>query len=320
MNENPKINRFKYIEAFSEVVTCGSVSAAAKKLGVSQPAVSQLIKKLEDAVGVPLFVRRNGLISPTDRATSLRDDVEQLLTQLDKIQMQLNFGRSNELTLNPLRFSASLSVVNEILPRVISHIHKRKPDMLFYVNSLPIANMGRAIRRGNVDLTLSTRQIDEANIISKRLLSAREVCVMPSKHSLSSKSTLSVDDINNEKMIMASRTDPSYESHRSLLYKHKVRYQKVLESPFSTLSMSMIPELNALSINNVLIAELVCQHNHKLTWRYVDEFNHQTDFYLSMPPWLNQSTTENLFLASFQESLSETTKKLGIDIELRPSA
>ena len=87
MNENPKINRFKYIEAFSEVVTCGSVSAAAKKLGVSQPAVSQLIKKLEEAVGVPLFVRRNGLISPTDRATSLRDDVEQLLTQLDKIQI-----------------------------------------------------------------------------------------------------------------------------------------------------------------------------------------------------------------------------------------
>ena len=76
MNESPKINRFKYIEAFSEVVACGSVSAAAKKLGVSQPAVSQLIKKLEEAVGVPVFVRRNGLIFPTDRAGSLRDDLE----------------------------------------------------------------------------------------------------------------------------------------------------------------------------------------------------------------------------------------------------
>ena len=73
MNENPKINRFKYIEAFSEVVSHGSVSAAAKKLGVSQPAVSQLIKKLENSVGTPLFVRRNGLIFPTDRANSLRD-------------------------------------------------------------------------------------------------------------------------------------------------------------------------------------------------------------------------------------------------------
>ena len=94
MSQTQKINRFKYIEAFSAVISCGSISAAAKHLGVSQPAVSQLIKKLEDSVGVPLFVRRNGVIYPTARAESLRDDVDDLLMQLDKIQMQLNFGRS----------------------------------------------------------------------------------------------------------------------------------------------------------------------------------------------------------------------------------
>ena len=313
MNTNPKINRFKYIEAFSEVIACGSVSAAAKKLGVSQPAVSQLIKKLEESVGVPLFVRRNGLIFPTDRANSLRDDVGQLLMQLDKIQMQLNFGRTDQVILNPLRFSASLSVVNEILPRVISTMHNKKPDMLFYVNSLPIVNMSQAIRRDNVDFTLSIRKIEHSSIISKKLLSAREVCIMPKSHPLATKSTLSVDDINHEKMIMASRTDPAYESHRELLYKHKIRYQRILESPFSTLSMAMIPELNALSINNVLIAELVCQHNSQITWRYVEEFIDQTDFYLSMPPWLNNSKTENLFLESFRESLMKITQKLNID-------
>ena len=313
MNTNPKINRFKYIEAFSEVIACGSVSAAAKKLGVSQPAVSQLIKKLEESVGVPLFVRRNGLIFPTDRANSLRDDVEQLLMQLDKIQMQLNFGRTDQVILNPLRFSASLSVVNEILPRVISTMHTKKPDMLFYVNSLPIVSMSQAIRRGNVDFALSIRKIEHSSIISKKLLSAREVCIMPKSHPLATKSTLSVDDINHEKMIMASRTDPAYESHRELLYKHKIRYQRILESPFSTLSMAMIPELNALSINNVLIAELVCQHNSQITWRYVEEFIDQTDFYLSMPPWLNNSKTENLFLDCFRESLMKITQKLNID-------
>ena len=313
MNKNPKINRFKYIEAFSEVISCGSVSAAAKKLGVSQPAVSQLIKKLEESVGVPLFVRRNGLIFPTDRANSLRDDVEQLLMQLDKIQMQLNFGRTDQVILNPLRFSASLSVVNEILPRVISTMHKKNPDMLFYVNSLPIVSMSKAIRRGNVDFALSIRKIEHSSIISKKLLSAREVCIMPKSHPLATKSTLSVDDINQEKMIMASRTDPAYESHRELLYKHKIRYQRILESPFSTLSMAMIPELNALSINNVLIAELVCQHNSQITWRYVEEFIDQTDFYLSMPPWLNNSKTENLFLDCFRESLMKITQKLNID-------
>jgi DNA-binding transcriptional LysR family regulator len=185
--------------------------------------------------------------------------------------------------------------------------------LLFYVNSLPIVSMSQAIRRGNVDFTLSIRKIEHSSIISKKLLSAREVCIMPKNHPLATKSTLSVDDINHEKMIMASRTDPAYESHRELLYKHKIRYQRILESPFSTLSMAMIPELNALSINNVLIAELVCQHNSQITWRYVEEFIDQTDFYLSMPPWLNSSKTENLFLDSFRESLMKITQKLNID-------
>lgn len=314
MVNNQKINRFKYIEAFSEVISSGSVSAAAKNLGVSQPAVSQLIKKLENAVGVPLFIRRNGLIFPTARADSLRDDVEQLLTQLDKIQMQLNFGRSSELTLNPLRFTASLSFINEMMPMVIAHIHNLKPEMLFYVNSLPAAGMTQALLGGNVDFALNTKQLDHANIINKKLFSAREVFVMPANHPLAVKSKLSLKDIDNEKMILSSRTDPSYETHRALLYNHRVRFQKILESPFSTLSLSMIPQLQALSITNVLIAELVCQHNDDITWRYVDEFTHETDFYLSMPPWLHDSTTEKLVLSSFKDCLKETTDKLDIEV------
>jgi hypothetical protein len=137
---------------------------------------------------------------------------------------------------------------------------------------------------------------------------------MPANHPLAAKSKLSLKDIDNEKMILSSRTDPSYETHRALLYKHRVRFQKVLESPFSTLSLSMIPQLQALSITNVLIAELVCQHNDDITWRYVDEFTHETDFYLSMPPWLHDSTTEKLFLSSFKDCLKETTDKLDIEV------
>ena len=58
----------------------------------------------------------------------------------------------------------------------------------------------------------------------------------------------------------------------------------------------------------------MCQHNDDITWRYVDEFTHETDFYLSMPPWLNESTTEKLFLSSFKDCLKETTDKLDIEV------
>ena len=70
--------------------------------------------------------------------------------QLDKVQMQLNFGITDlsNLTLNTLRFSASLSVINEILPRVLSQlfIYQKARNACFTLIHLPIVNMGKAIR------------------------------------------------------------------------------------------------------------------------------------------------------------------------------
>ena len=311
MSQTQKINRFKYIEAFSAVIACGSISGAAKHLGVSQPAVSQLIKKLEESVGVPLFVRRNGVIFPTTRAESLRDDVDDLLMQLDKIQMQLNFGGKS--TMNTVRFSANLSITNELLPQLLANLHQKKPKMSFYVNSLPLATMSSSILEGNVDFALSTRKLAHASIVSKRLVSAREVCVMPVDHPLAKKKKLSIKDLKNQKMMMTSRTDPSYEQHRNLFHQHRVQYQKLLESPFSTLSLSLIADVQAFSINNLLIAQLVCQHNSRITWRPIEEFDHETDFYLSMPPWLQDSSTEKMLL----ESLNEIIKPIADEHNLR---
>ena len=310
MTQSHKINRFKYIEAFSAVIACGSISAAAKHLGVSQPAVSQLIKKLEGSVGVPLFVRRNGVIFPTSRAESLRDDVDDLLMQLDKIQMQLNFGSNS--TMSTVRFSATLSITNELLPKLLANLHRQKPKMSFYVNSLPITNMTSALIEGNVDFTLTTRKVAHPSIVSKRLVSAKEVCVMPVDHPLAKKKQLAISDLRNQKMMMTSRTDPSYEQHRNLFHQHRIQYQKVLESPFSTLSLALLSDIQALSINNLLIAELVCQHNPHITWRPIEEFEHETDFFLSMPPWLDGSLTEELVLDGVRDVVSPLVKKLNL--------
>ena len=52
-----KIQEMKLI---LEIVETGSISAAAKKLYISQPALSQTVKKIEDELGTPLFIRRSG--------------------------------------------------------------------------------------------------------------------------------------------------------------------------------------------------------------------------------------------------------------------
>ncbi|WP_330873452.1 LysR family transcriptional regulator [Rouxiella chamberiensis] len=56
----------RQLEAFSAVISSGSVTAAAKVLQRSQPAVSRLIQDLENAIGYPLFVRNGPRIHPTE--------------------------------------------------------------------------------------------------------------------------------------------------------------------------------------------------------------------------------------------------------------
>src|SRR3546814_15755549 len=65
----------RMMEAFNAVRGAGSGSAAARCLGVSQPAVSRLLKQFEDDLGFPLFHRAKGKLTPTPEAHRLSVDV-----------------------------------------------------------------------------------------------------------------------------------------------------------------------------------------------------------------------------------------------------
>lgn len=64
----------------------GTVSAAAELLGRSQPAVSRLLDKLEAELGVALFERRRGLVTPTPVARLLLDEIERAYVSLDSLK------------------------------------------------------------------------------------------------------------------------------------------------------------------------------------------------------------------------------------------
>ena len=297
-----RIRRLKYIEAFSAVISTGSISAAARQLDVSQPAVSQLIKKLEQAVGAPLFVRRNGAIFPTGRAENLREDAIELLAQLDRFQTQLNYRETN--LLSTIRMTATLSITNEILPPIINEIHRRHPKAKYYVSSIPLTAMIDSLTQAHVDFAFHTRPLDHPQVRNETLAEVAQVAVMPRTHPLAKRETLTIDDIRGCKLVGLTRNDPSYQYYSELWQRHKIPTQHILQSPFASFSMQMVHTFQALSFNNVLMAKSACAKDSNLTWKYVEGVDQITPYFVALADRNYGQQTHQLikecFAASFE--------------------
>src|SRR4051794_17417412 len=84
---------FSQLRAFHAVAIHRTFSAAAQALGVSQSAVTQNVKSLEDAVGARLFHRSGGGVELTADAHDLLPKVRQVVLLLDEIDARMDGGR-----------------------------------------------------------------------------------------------------------------------------------------------------------------------------------------------------------------------------------
>ena len=132
----------RLLEAFRSVLDSGSMTHAAASLGLTQPAVSAQIARLESDVGFALFVRSGNRVRPTAEAIVFRDEVEHTLAKindLSRIAEQIRAGEVGSLTIagHPM---AGIS----LLPPVVASFAKQRPNVkveLFIRNSDVVRGM-----------------------------------------------------------------------------------------------------------------------------------------------------------------------------------
>ena len=145
------IESLNHLSAFEASARLCSFTQAAKELGVSQPAISQSVRKLEDAIGTKLFHRRHRIITLTDAGEMLKNDVSQGLERIfTTIEYLRNQRRGNHVTL-----SVSTAFANYWMVPRLQDFHKQHPDIDLRMQTtdkdLDLAQEGisLAIWRGN---------------------------------------------------------------------------------------------------------------------------------------------------------------------------
>lgn len=119
------IESLNHLSAFEASARHASFTKAAEELGVSQPAISQSVRKLEDAIGTKLFHRHHRIITLTDAGELLKHDVSQgfdrILTTVKHLRRQAS---GQHVTL-----SVSTAFANHWMVPRLQEFHQAHPDV-----------------------------------------------------------------------------------------------------------------------------------------------------------------------------------------------
>lgn len=175
--QKPDINLLRFFDA---VISEGSLTLAAERLGKSQPAVSQAVAKLRRLTGDPLFLPAGRSIRPTQRALDIRESVRTLLDQADQIMSPApEFDPSN----SEREFRLVLHEYAELL--ILPKLFRRLEDLNspLRIRTYPWAgDANQRLVRGDVDLCFDTLPADEAHLQSAGVVSEPYMCVMRKGH------------------------------------------------------------------------------------------------------------------------------------------
>ena len=143
----------RQIEIFHAVYLHGTVSAAARALNVSQPAVTKVLRHAERSIGLPLFERAKGRLIPTQDARTLFtevSDIQDRVRSLRQAAQNMRHGRGAIL-----RVSALPSLGLGAIPDAVARFLRGHEDIMFDLQTLHHDEMVRKLYERETDIAIS---------------------------------------------------------------------------------------------------------------------------------------------------------------------
>jgi len=196
---------FRHIETIHAVVLTGSVTGAAGRLHVTQPAVSNVLRDAEERLGYQLFDRRGGRLLPTPLADLLFEEIERSFTGLDAIndycrQIQLSHRQRVSVACTPA-FAAT------VFPFVARAHARTYPPVFFSIHSRDAHHVAALVHSRKADIGFALDVPPVPGVASEILGKLDLYCYLPSDHRLVAEPSLTAAQLREEPMIRLSRVE-----------------------------------------------------------------------------------------------------------------
>ncbi len=198
--------KLRQMEVFRAVMLTGSMNGAARLLFVSQPAISRLIAHTEQSLGLQLFERDKGKLTPTPEAQRLFQEVGPLFEEalrIDELARDLAERPAGALTL-----CSSPSLALNFVPPVIAQYLELYPNVRLKYHTTLLADMAHELLGRKAELAVSVLPIDHPNLVVEPLATGEMVCILPQGHPLASRPAVSLAELARHRLILYSRNIP----------------------------------------------------------------------------------------------------------------
>jgi DNA-binding transcriptional LysR family regulator len=150
--------------SFLAVLEAGSLSAAARELGLAQPTLGRHIDALEKAVGYALFVRSQHGYLPTAQALQLKPYAQALAATASAL-LRAASGSADQAR-GTVRVTASEAVGCEVLPPILARLHQQYPELQI---ELSVTNRPQDLLRREADIAVRMLQPAQEALVARRL-------------------------------------------------------------------------------------------------------------------------------------------------------
>ena len=189
----------RQIEVFHAIMVTGSVTAAARMLNVTQPAVSTILKHCESQLKMPLFVRLGGRLQPTKEAEALFRGVAEIFEKLDTLNrttQDLVGGRLGTLSL-----AGAFPVANGILASAVASFLRERPGVKVVLQSMSTPQVVKSVLNREAELGVAYEQVINREIEAELLVQTQLACVMKPDHPLATKKSVSAEELRDYPII-----------------------------------------------------------------------------------------------------------------------
>ena len=195
--------KLEYYRVFRTVAEMGSISAAADALYISQSAVSQSIRQLEDQLGVRLFSRSPRGVSLTGEGKQLLEYVDRGLSLIESGEEKLQQVR--ELAAGELTIGASDTVTKTYLLPKLEAFHKAYPDIRIRILNGTTRMVLEYLHAGQVDVAFASEAQDETVYAVRRCLDTHMLFVASPEYPCDFETPYSLEQIARFPLILLER-------------------------------------------------------------------------------------------------------------------